>query len=159
MSVIYESLKKLSPSGSRGAAARGKVKKGPGGIVLKQSNSAAKSVLGLVILVVGLAASIQTHVASAELSDKRRVTFAGARPAIARVRSPEGDEEVLALVNVTAEAFRLEVSPQITARMEGEWIDLITRKTWGASDGAFCMDLEPYDVLWLTPSGPKGTGR
>ena len=46
----------------------------------------------LVILVVGLAASIQTHVASAEISDKRRVTFAGARPAIARVRSPEGDE-------------------------------------------------------------------
>lgn len=53
MSVIYESLKKLSPSGSRGAAARGKVKKGPGGIALKPSNSAAKSVLGLVILVVG----------------------------------------------------------------------------------------------------------
>jgi hypothetical protein len=53
MSVIYESLKKLSPSGSRGAAARGKVKKGTGGIILKRSNSATQSMIGLVVLVVG----------------------------------------------------------------------------------------------------------
>lgn len=54
MSVIYDSLTKLTTSGKRGAGTAGKAKQGPGRGILNSSSSPKKSVLGLAIIIVAV---------------------------------------------------------------------------------------------------------
>jgi len=68
--------------------------------------------------------------------------------------SPEGDERILALVNVAPGTCPLAVSLGACGLPgEGRWCDLITGKAWRAEGGALRLSLEPYEVLWLTPEG------
>ncbi len=64
--------------------------------------------------------------------------------------SPEGDERVLALVNVTSGPFGLAVPLRVHGLPEADsWRDLITGKVWGTDGGTLPLTLDPYDVLWL----------
>jgi len=68
--------------------------------------------------------------------------------------SPEGDERVLALVNVTSGPCTLSVSlGDCGLPEEDRWSDLITGKVRRAEGGDLLLDLEPYGVLWLKPEG------
>jgi len=63
--------------------------------------------------------------------------------------SPEGDEQVLCLHNVTGEpqVFRCELALEC----QGEMQDIISGETWKVHDG-LRLTIEPYRAMWLTSS-------
>ena len=66
-------------------------------------------------------------------------------------RSPEGQESVLAMTNVTGREVRLKV-PLADVGVEARlWQDLLTKKAWEARRGVLDLTLGPYGVLWLAP--------
>ena len=67
--------------------------------------------------------------------------------------SPEGDEHVLALTNVTESACRLEIALDEIGLAEPNWYDLVAGRGWSAANGKLVVRLAPYDVLWLMPFG------
>ena len=63
--------------------------------------------------------------------------------------SPEGDDHVLALTNVTGKELQLDISLQelgVDARL---WVDLIGEKHWEVVGSRLQVLLRPYDVAWL----------
>ncbi|MCG2778174.1 MAG: sugar phosphorylase [Desulfobacterales bacterium] len=67
--------------------------------------------------------------------------------------SPEGDDHVLALTNVTGKELQLEISLQELGVDERLRLDLIGEKHWEAESGSrLQVVLRPYDVAWLKPS-------
>ena len=67
--------------------------------------------------------------------------------------SPEGDDHVLALTNVTGKELQLDISLQELGVDERLWLDLIGEKHWEAESGSrLQVVLRPYDVAWLKPS-------
>ena len=72
--------------------------------------------------------------------------------------SPEGDEHIVAVTNVTDREIRLEVSLSDVGVEEGEWLDLLSGARWEAQRGALRLTLEPYAVLWLKPTRETGEG-
>ena len=65
--------------------------------------------------------------------------------------SPAGDEHVLCLTNVADTACRIELP---TSELGVEWVywyDLFAGRGWTAVNGVLSMQLEPYEVAWLTP--------
>jgi sucrose phosphorylase len=66
--------------------------------------------------------------------------------------SPEGDDHVLALTNVTGKELQLDISLQEVGVDERLWLDLIGERYWEAEDGSrLQVVLRPYDVVWLKP--------
>lgn len=65
--------------------------------------------------------------------------------------SPEGDEHVLALTNVTDKECRLEIALGEIGLGETQWCDLVAGRGWMVSGGKLAVRLLPYDVLWLMP--------
>ncbi len=65
--------------------------------------------------------------------------------------SPEGDQHILALVNVSDKSCRLEIPLKELASDRIHWYDLVSEMEWMADDGKLYVSLEPYDVIWLTP--------
>ncbi len=65
--------------------------------------------------------------------------------------SPEGDDHVLAITNVTGGETRLEISLEAVGVKEELWQDLIREKRWDAQEGRIHLLLQPYDVAWLKP--------
>ena len=66
--------------------------------------------------------------------------------------SPEGDDHVLALTNVTGKELQLDISLQelgVDARL---WVDLIGEKHWEVVGSRLQVLLRPYDVAWLKPN-------
>jgi sucrose phosphorylase len=73
--------------------------------------------------------------------------------------SPEGDQHVLAITNVTAREVRLEISLPELGVEEKEWQDLIGEKHWKTEGARLQLMLQPYDVAWLKPRRQvEGTG-
>ena len=73
--------------------------------------------------------------------------------------SPEGDQHILALTNVTGREVTIEVPPAEIGIAETDWIDIVNEREWKAQNGKLAMTMEPYDVVWLKPrreGGPKG---
>jgi sucrose phosphorylase len=67
--------------------------------------------------------------------------------------SPEGDEHILALTNVTGKELRLPIGLQALGVHAGLWLDLIGEKHLEAEHGnRLQVVLRPYDVAWLKPS-------
>lgn len=67
--------------------------------------------------------------------------------------SPEGDDHVLALTNVTGKELQLDISLKELGIDERLWVDLIGEKHWEAEGGSrLQVVLRPYDVAWLKPS-------
>jgi sucrose phosphorylase len=66
--------------------------------------------------------------------------------------SPEGDEHILALTNVTGKEIRLDIPLQDLGVDERRWQDLIGERHWEVEGcGSLKISLRPYDVAWLKP--------
>jgi len=65
--------------------------------------------------------------------------------------SPEGDDHVLTVTNVTSRTARIEIPLAETAVKEKRWYDLISEKEWVAEGEHLPVTLQPYDVVWLKP--------
>jgi sucrose phosphorylase len=65
--------------------------------------------------------------------------------------SPEGDDHVLTLTNVTGKALQLGISLKALGVYERLWQDLIGDKHWEVVNGKLQVVLRPYDVAWLKP--------
>ena len=66
--------------------------------------------------------------------------------------SPEGDQRVLSLINVTEGASRVQIGSNCLGNQESSWRDLISGREVTVVDGQLELEIEPYAVVWLTPS-------
>ncbi|MDY6935836.1 MAG: sugar phosphorylase [Spirochaetota bacterium] len=71
--------------------------------------------------------------------------------------SPEMDQHIIALTNVTNRVCHLEIPlstlPLPIASSTNEyWIDIVSNMKWMAEDGRLFITMQPYDVIWLEPS-------
>ena len=74
--------------------------------------------------------------------------------AVLRV-SPQGNQRILALVNVTRKACQVKIPLTELGTEETHWYDLVSGMEWMAEDQTLYMSLQPYDVIWLEPMGKK----
>ena len=65
--------------------------------------------------------------------------------------SPEGDQHILSLINISSEVVHLEVALLSLGIMENRWLDLVSEMEWWAENGLLTLTLQPYDIAWLTP--------
>lgn len=66
--------------------------------------------------------------------------------------SPEMDQHILTMTNVTSKECRLEISLSEIESSESQWYDLINGKELSAENQMLRITLHPYDVIWLQPS-------
>jgi glucosylglycerate phosphorylase len=66
--------------------------------------------------------------------------------------SPEGDECILAVTNVTGREIQLDVPLSEVGAEERQWQDLLSETSWEAQPGVLNITLEPYGVIWLKPA-------
>ena len=69
--------------------------------------------------------------------------------------SPEGDQFILTLTNVTKKVCRIEILLSQLGTGENHWYDLVSGVEWMAEDQKLCVTLLPYDVVWLEPFRKK----
>ena len=67
--------------------------------------------------------------------------------------SPEGDSLILCLINVTEKVCHLEIPLSEIGIDEIHWYDIVSGMEWMADDKRLFLTLQPYDILWLEPSG------
>jgi len=65
--------------------------------------------------------------------------------------SPEGDQHILAMTNVTNNTCSIEIPLSELTIAETRWIDLVNKKEWKAENKKLSIKFEPYDVVWLKP--------
>jgi glycosidase len=65
--------------------------------------------------------------------------------------SPEQDQRILCMTNVTKRRAQIEISLSDLHIQETRWYDLLTEKDWIAERDRISVTLEPYDVIWLKP--------
>ena len=63
--------------------------------------------------------------------------------------SPEGDERILTLVNVTERTCDLKINTSQLGTEENRWYELINKKEHVSDTQGLSFTLQPYDVLWL----------
>ena len=67
--------------------------------------------------------------------------------------SPEEDEHILCLINVSDKLCRLEMPLSDLNRDETHWFDLVSEMEWMADDDKLLsVSLQPYDIVWLEPA-------
>ena len=73
--------------------------------------------------------------------------------------SPEGDEHILAVTNVTSHRCTLEIFLTELGTEVDQWHDLLGEKRWKAENGILKLTCQAYDVIWLKPvSEVEGNG-
>jgi sucrose phosphorylase len=65
--------------------------------------------------------------------------------------SPEEDQHVLTMTNVTNEKCTIEIPLSELSLEEARWYDLVSEKEWKAENSILSITLQPYDVMWLKP--------
>ncbi len=65
--------------------------------------------------------------------------------------SPENDEHVLAMTNVTGRVARVDIALERLEVRPPQWRDLVTERVWSAEAGVLAVTFQPYDVVWLKP--------
>ena len=65
--------------------------------------------------------------------------------------SPDQDQHILTLTNVTDREVSLAIPLGDLACMEVQWYDLVKQRGWLAKDETLIVNLNPYDVVWLIP--------
>ena len=73
--------------------------------------------------------------------------------------SPEQDQRVLALTNVTGEVVSLQIPIEQLGVDDTSWYDIVRGEHWNGSRGTLSVELGPYDVMWLTPTRERPEGR
>jgi hypothetical protein len=69
--------------------------------------------------------------------------------------SPEKDQHILTMTNVTNRACSVEIPIHDLNIEEERWYDLLAEKEWMAEGKKLHVHLQPYDVIWLTPSSDR----
>jgi sucrose phosphorylase len=65
--------------------------------------------------------------------------------------SPEGDQHILAMTNVTNKACSIEIPLSELSVTETRWFDLVNKKEWNTEKKKLSITFEPYDIVWLKP--------
>jgi len=65
--------------------------------------------------------------------------------------SPEQDQRVLTLTNVTRSRCKVAIPLKDLGGVEGAWRDLLSEKEFRTKRNLLSIILQPYDVLWLIP--------
>ena len=65
--------------------------------------------------------------------------------------SPERDQHILAMTNVTPKPCTIEIPLSDLPLETARWYDLLKKKEWKAEKNKLYITLEPYDVVWLKP--------
>ncbi len=65
--------------------------------------------------------------------------------------SPEGDQHILAMTNVTNNTCSIEIPLSKLTVEESSWFDLVNKKKWNSEKKKLSITFEPYDVVWLKP--------
>ncbi len=65
--------------------------------------------------------------------------------------SPEGDQHILSLINVTPRPTDLEIPVHLLRSDETRWFDIVSGMEWEADEGVLYISILPYDIFWLTP--------
>ncbi|MCK9230514.1 MAG: alpha-amylase family glycosyl hydrolase [Syntrophales bacterium] len=65
--------------------------------------------------------------------------------------SPGGGQHILAITSVTDRKSRLEIPCDQLGFADPQWYDLVAGRGLLVRDDTLVVDLQPYDVLWLTP--------
>jgi len=66
--------------------------------------------------------------------------------------SPEMDQHILTITNVTSKECYIEIPLSGIDLSESRWHDLISGKAWPAENQRLGITLQPYNVIWLQPS-------
>ncbi len=83
--------------------------------------------------------------------EQRVLVISPAIFALVRV-SPEGGEHLLCLTNVTSRLQTVEIKQSQIGVESHYWFDLLAGRGWLATKNRLKLELQPYEVLWLTPS-------
>ncbi|MFC1580178.1 sugar phosphorylase [Thermodesulfobacteriota bacterium] len=70
--------------------------------------------------------------------------------------SPQGDQHILSLINVTRRETSFEIDLSELDMAEAEWYDIVNEREWKAENGKLAFTMEPYDVFWLKPRSEVG---
>jgi sucrose phosphorylase len=73
--------------------------------------------------------------------------------------SPEGDQHVLAMTNVTNNECTIEILLSELSLEETRWYDLVNEKEWESENSTLSITLQPYDVMWLKPLSELKNGN
>ena len=65
--------------------------------------------------------------------------------------SPEGDQHILTMTNVSKRTAQIEISLSGLSIQETRWYDLLAEKDCMVENNKIRATLEPYDVIWLQP--------
>ncbi len=65
--------------------------------------------------------------------------------------SPQGDQHILALTNVSNQVCHMEVPLTALGSEQTHWFDLVSGMEWMADKDTLFLTLQPYDVVWLKP--------
>jgi len=66
--------------------------------------------------------------------------------------SPEMDQHILTITNVTSRESQIEISLSEINSSESRWYDLIEGKSLSTENQKLTIILRPYDIIWLQPS-------
>jgi len=67
--------------------------------------------------------------------------------------SPDEDQHILTLTNVTNKVCKIEVPLSELSIYETHWYDIVSEMEWMAENQKLHITMQPYDVIWLTPLG------
>jgi glycosidase len=73
--------------------------------------------------------------------------------------SPEEDQRILTLTNVTNRACHFEVPLSEIGLGETHWFDLAGKMEWMVENGELHISMQPYDVIWLEPFRKSGKAQ
>ena len=65
--------------------------------------------------------------------------------------SPERDQYILTLTNVTNKVCHLNIPLYKLGTRETNWYDLVSGMEWMAENQELFITMQPYDVIWLEP--------
>lgn len=65
--------------------------------------------------------------------------------------SPEGDQRILSLINISKGVVRLDIPLSMLETTEIQWLDIVSEMERWAENGVLSVTLQPYDVAWLIP--------
>jgi sucrose phosphorylase len=65
--------------------------------------------------------------------------------------SPSGDQHILCVTNITARSLNLRVNIASLGLRDLAFFDLVGGRGWHGVNGELPLQLEPYQILWLSP--------
>jgi sucrose phosphorylase len=67
--------------------------------------------------------------------------------------SPEGDQHILAMTNVTNRVSNIDIPLSDLGVAQAGWYDLTGKTEWTAENERLSVTFQPYDIIWLKPLG------